>query len=447
MKVFLFLDDWFLDGRIDAVRCYANPEPEPVLQPHRLGVSTIIYDPEQKKFRAWAKIGVEKQARLYESPNGIDWHVTRHRMAVFPRQNFYEQNWFYDTFDPDPDRRHKMLVWPYEKNTYGGPGLVATSPDGIRWTNRPDMAWSPPQGRGSDTRNNIFYNPLSKQWSVICRKWHADRRVAMVTSPDLHQWSQPKVLLQPDTLDAPLQQFYGMSVLPYENDWFIGFLQCYHVPQENGGCPGEERLSMHGYVDTQLVHSIDGECWVRGPRTPFLDRTSPGTYGGGSLYGCEAAAGPDGRILIFARGTLRQHGNADLPKGYPARSGLLVYPLRRDGFAYLTPVGRQGTVTTRPLVPEKGKLTLNVEAPLGQVRVRAEAPDGSVYPGYSFHDCSPVTGDQTEAVVRWGKRRGLTGLVGKPLRLTFRLTDARLYAFRLQCGVWYTTTAEPLDHV
>jgi hypothetical protein len=38
--------------------------------------------------------------------------------------------------------------------------------------------------------------------------------------------------------------------------------------------------------------------------------------------------------------------------------------------------------------------------------------------------------------------------VGKEkIRLDFRFMDARIYALRIDCGLWYTYTLEPMERI
>ena len=106
MHAILFIDDWMLDGLYDVERVFPTPRQETLAGADDLGLSTIIYDPECKQFRAWTKNLNEPTARLHESEDGVNWRPTEHKRELYPRQNFYEQTWFYDPWDSDPERRH-----------------------------------------------------------------------------------------------------------------------------------------------------------------------------------------------------------------------------------------------------------------------------------------------------------------------------------------------------
>ena len=453
MKLMLFLDDWFLDAKYDMERVFAQPRPMQLTGADEMGFSTIIFDPELDCFRAWSKKLDTEEAFLFHSDDGISWQKTGVSMKVYPKQNFHEQIWFYDPWDENPERRHKMTVWPYARGVYGGRGLIACSKDGVSWKNHQEYAWSPPKGNGSDTINNLFYNPFTGKWGVVCRKYHADRRIAIVTSTDLQNWSEPRIIFHPDNLDPAMLQFYGMKVELYENDYFFGFLQCYHVPMQDHGLRTLPKLKMSGKITCQLTYSYDGEHWLRSDRSSFFPRVEPGKYGGSTIATRSMVESRDNRLFIYSIASSTDHGyNSSVKRASASteqviRGKLLLHVLRRDGFSYMTPVGGWGRLVTRVLVPGKSELTINYQAPLGQVLVQITDAAGKPIPGYSFEDCIPLQGDALNQPVQWKNHQDLSKLVGKPIRLEIKMIDARIYALRFEFGLWYTTTKKPIDRL
>ena len=461
MRAIFFLDDWMLDRRCDVDRVFPTPRQTELKGCGEMGVSTVIYDPEVKRFRAWSKKLRVKDApaRLYESDDGVEWAPTGHTREMFTMQNFYEQTWFYDPWDADPDRRHKMIVYPYAKNTYGGPGLIETSPDGVNWTLQRDWAWSPPDGNGSDTCNNLFYNPHLREYVVVCRKHHIDRRIFQVTSTDLKHWSAPRLMLQPEPSDPPLTQFYGMGVCFYRDELFLGFPQLYRVPDREAMTERNLFYKMSGRVQSELAYSYDGYAWNRTTRTPVIPLAEPGQYGAGSIYVRALAQRPsDGRLLLYSRGTLTLHdggprdanGNPrPLPEVYAGQSsGLLLHTWRADGFAALDAVSNASMIRTRYLVPHSPELTLNLQNPLGEARVQILDADNKPVPGFSFDDCLPLRGDDIRLPVRWRAHADLSAVMdGRRIALEIRFTSGRLYAINLHCSHWYTNTKEPIPRL
>jgi len=466
MKLLLFLDDWLLDGKVDVVRKYEAATITKCIETPRGALSSVDWNKARNCFCVNARSG--GKILVMESADGKKWkkgpqHTLRQVGEPPQGCKINMGEWFSSIFkdedDPDPSRRYKIVGFPYcNKITKiggveGGPGAILCSPDGVHWTVNARHHWFT-NPRGSDTTNNMFYNPRRNVWQVICRKNNLDRRISMTESPDLENWTAPRIILHPDSLDGPLMQMYGMGAMCYEKDYFIGALQCYHVPSEETSadhCLGAVHSwsKWGGSVDGQLAYSYDGECWLRSDRSVFIPRTEPGTFGGPAVYPC-AFNIPDGRktIEIHGLGCLYGHGiGGDGRKEYPFERALLVHSLRFDGFAYLEPIGGWGRITTRCLVPRNGKLTLNYQAPMGQLLVQVSDMARRPIKGYRFEDCIPLQGDELSARVRWKRNPDLSSLIGKRIRLEVRMCDARLYAIRVDCGLWYTNTPAPVDQL
>lgn len=447
MKLFLFLDDWFLDYKIDIKRRFCSAKPMEVEDALRLVRYRVIYDPFAKRFRAWGKDSYsDTEAKLMESGDGIHWEDTGNRMQVYPLQNFYEQSWMYDPWDSDDSRRYKMTNWPYEMSIEGGAGVLSFSSDGIVWRNALDCKWFDRPG-GSDTSNGIFYNPFRRLWSVFCRRHNTDRRIFITESEDLINWTKPRLVFHPDSLDPDFLQFYGMIAQPYENEYLIGAMQCYQVPSDENNPWLEGRVKMYGVTDTQLAYSYEGEQWIRSDRTPLIERPEPGQYGHGGLYTTCMAIPEDGDIYFYSIGYITDHGIFDVPAGYASNESLLLHKLRKDGFACLEPTGGYGRFYTRPLVPKEGELTLNYQAPSGRLLVQICETNKTPIPGFTFEECIPLTADETAGKVRWKNHEDLRSLIGRPIKIEIKMIDARLYAIRLESKLWFGNTPEPTDGI
>lgn len=447
MQTLLFFDDWLLESHIDIERCWAQAEmlacPDPT---HWLPArAALVLDSSRGRFLAWAKELGQDRATLHESGDGLRWAPTGQTMVVPSLQNFpFESGWYFDPWERLPSRRFKMVGFPYPAGIEGGPGLLAFSADGVHWRWQRRTPWFT-HANGSDTTNNLFYNPLTRRWCVVCRRYNADRRVALVESSDLCSWTEPEVIVHPDAADPAVMQIYGMAAAPYEAEYFVGAIQCYHVPHFDR-FSWTPRIKMQGSVDGQLVYSHDGRHWLRSNRLPLVPRPAPGTPGSACVYPHAIFTHPDPQqgVLIYSLGSPVDHGACGAEAGLER---MLLHRLRRDGFVYLQPRGGTGQLTTRTLVPRAPCLSLNHLGPSGEVRAQVTTPEQTPIPGYSFDECQPLRGDSVAAPVRWRERPDLAGLVGQPVRLQIRLADARLYAIRLHCGLWYSNTPAPLDHI
>ena len=441
MNLVLFLDDMYLAGLDGVQRVWEQPEFLGENDGSDIALSSVIFDPSKSCFRAWSKDWIKDTASLYESDNGLDWHLTDSTLKLFPKQNFFEQNWLYDPFDSNPEQRYKMISWPYEENTYGGRGVLSTSPDGDNWTLHKDWKWSNEFGNGSDTNNNIFYNPHNQTWNIICRKFHADRRVVIVQSKDLINWSKPRIILQPDALDKPLTEFYGMDSLLYENEYFIGALQVFATSRHECG-EKPERIKMSGHIYPQLTYSYDGEYWQRSGREQLIPYQSPGSSCSSVMYPTINQGG-DKKIYFHVRSESRDHG---VPENTQRRSKK-VYTMRRDGFAALTPVGGCGEVTTQVFAPEGDDMTINYFAPYGEVAVQITDFEEKPIPGFTYEDAVVMNGDSTDETVKWKSGKTIADLKGELIRIQIRLLDAKLYALRMKSKFFSVYTVDPVEYL
>lgn len=468
MKTLMFLDDWLLDARIDVDRhfCRARYVRDIVAPKDPVHPARVTWNPALSCYETTLGYRGDKP-RVRHSEDGLIWHrgpapVLRlegpepaglcfdPRVILAPFGGFDVCSpMLADRWDPDPSRRYKRLVFPFTDRATratgieGGPGLVACSADGIEWTADSRHVWFSVRN-GSDTLNNVIYDPGRGRWQAYCRRYNCDRRIAVCESEDLQDWTDPRIILHPDSMDGQCVQFYGMPAIAYEG-YLIGAVQRYRVPQLDEAEPRWAKMS--GKVDAQLAYSYDGQLWTRPHRKPLIARSAPGTPGPkGSLYPIQFRVEKD-RLVIMALGFSQHHG---APEG---ETPLCEYELRRHGFCYLEPVGDRGEVHLRAICPEKpGRVRLNLHTERGGYitgRV-VEYETHSSYapiPGYDYDDCLPVSGDKTGASLRWSKHSDLRELAGRRVRLELRLHDARLYAVRADCRLWYTNTPEPVEWV
>lgn len=473
MKLILFLDDWFLDKRIDVVRHFQAAKHEHTIENYDKRSSNAFWNPRRRCYQSWA--GPDNKRYLVESIDGKKWKRApgpgklriigdlhegcRGDQTTLPAPlKPHHYNEFCDKWDTNPSRRYKSLVWPYAKETdkigglKGAIGYVACSGDGANWTCNTKHAWfTNLKAKGSDAMaHTLLYNPFNRKWHAFCRAYNLDRRIAMTESSDLENWTQPRVIIHPDASDPPLMQFYGMpAVFLYEDEYFIGIVQRFLLPSdeqtdEHDLGTAKSWAKWLGHVDGQLVYSYDGQAWLRTDRRSLtLERTAPGTFGGSGIYANHLDIGDNGTILIHSQGAKNDHGIISTQSD----QALMLHTLRHDGFCFLEPIGGWGKISTRCIVPKSDKITVNYQAPNGQILVQITDAMRKVIPGYSFADCLPLQGDEIYGLVRWNKHKDISRLKGKRIRLEFKFVAARLYAIRLECGLWYTNTPYPLERI
>jgi hypothetical protein len=82
-----------------------------------------------------------------------------------------------------------------------------------------------------------------------------------------------------------------------------------------------------------------------------------------------------------------------------------------------------------PLRPGR-QLFVNADvAAGGELRVAVLDERGDAYPPLALERCLPIRENGTRLRVRWRGEETLPRLAGRPVRLRFRLTRGRLYAF------------------
>ena len=322
--------------------------------------------------------------------------------------------------DPDdPPRRYKLLASAFD----WWQGLTsAWSPDGIRWTLQKQYAVA----RLGD-RCSYWYDPVRKKHVAWSRCWSLIplRVIVQVESDDFENWGPPLLAIQPDRYDREDIQLYGGGAFRYES-MYLGYLEMYWVDSRR--------------LDTQLISSRDGRRWERaGRRETFIDN---GYHGEFDAYWAFPTSNPPIRIgdKLYIHYTGRPDPHAPprhVPPGMRGSIGLCT--LRVDGFVSVDATGAEGTLTTKPIVFEKGeRLTVNACPMVGQsgyapMQLRVEVLDetGCPVPGYGKDDAIVVSGDRLDHEIRWRTRPSLAELAGRPLRLRFYLFNSRLYSFRV----------------
>ena len=462
----LLMDNHVVDSTWNCFRKVHQPDKyadNPVIEPtdalRTSAEGSVLYDDEQHRFRLWgfsnhrtrAKFDMNAVHVTYESEDGIDW--TAPELGIVEDEGSTANNIFQGgkglifasvSVVEVPQRlrsrgRYAMLygfgreqLAPGELHAHEQ--RIAWSDDGLHWRDQPEN----PVFRGrSDTDNNMEYNPQRNVFMMYRRATvnaHEIRRIAYSESKDLIAWTQPQVILDADSLDAPM--LYGMTVTRYQGV-YLGFLQMFYGA--NAGYRTGSRLWRDGrveksqQVDIQLAWSRDGVHWERHPQRPIFLPT--GVHGvdmdWGLVYMDQGIVEHGDRLHLYYRGGNRLHNQPS------AKMTTHLATLRRDGFVSLgTPeVGPgPGYMLTRPLACPGGKLHINARTEAGglvRVAVRSGdgAADGDWLDGWNFEDGAPFTGDAIDATVGWTGHENFDRLEGRSIRLHFWLQKADLYSF------------------
>lgn len=341
---------------------------------------------------------------------------------------------------PLADRGYLMTT--YHPDRQVRQSIAGFSEDGLNFDIRQALPW---QSTRADTWCGWIWNPLTGLFQINTRPTHVDRRIAMVTSPDMRNFSPAVTILQPDASDPPGTEFYSMPIKEYEG-LFIGLLHVFETD------PFEmSRIKMAGRTQTQLTYSYNGVNWYRSDRTPFIANRELGEMGGGQVFAMEMLRTRDDKLLFMVNASIGEHAAyTDMQKaGLDTRGVIapLLYEMRLDGFCAMKTRSKDGLLRTRTIIPQSGELSLNVRTS-GHTAVRVQIVDGETgqpLPGYTRDDAIPITGDHLFARPAWKDKADLGELKGKPIRFEIFMREAELFAIRVPCHVFIGT--EPKERL
>jgi hypothetical protein len=447
MQALFFLDKFCIARSQDMQQRFFQPEPVKDYafvddHPNAGGMEmlTVRYDREARLYKMWyfmhLKHGTggfpKPTAFCYaESRDGLQWDLPQLSVDTDRMTRFYPNAVFsgkervtmgavrYDPYDADASRRYKLA---YEDGTTMH---LAWSADGIKWRIADGPVWHASE---SDTENDIWHNPYTGKYQIICRASDVDRRVAVVESVDLKTWTVPRILLHPEPLDPLGLEFYGMPVFQYEG-LYLGCLWKFQT-----GTSGHHPFRTDGTIEPELTYSYDGVTWNRTHRT-FIERSIRGTVGGGRIYLESIVPDHEDRLRFYSRGYRIEHGSKQ-PGGAPA---LILHTMRKDGFVGMESLGYDGYLQTKPFKLMGNNVSFNILAPQGVVQVQLSDKEGKPYPGFTFEDCENWSGDETAYVPQWKGKSNLAELQGKPVRFELKMTEGVVYAIRAKLRPFHGT--------
>jgi hypothetical protein len=350
---------------------------------------------------------------------------------------------------PDPaERTPRPGNWGWEYATLWG----YISPDGLHWKKMPQ---SPLINQGGfDSLNTVRWDHLNNEYRLYYRDFHPDpgrpsgvvRDIRTCSSKDFIHWTEGVPLAYGG---APDEELYTNNIIPYYRapHILVGFPTRYvqrefeplfeQLPNlaRREKCREQNRLREGTAItDGLFMTSRDGvnfRRWDEPFLRPGIARGHNWVYGDGyQSWGLieTPAEDPEGpaEISFFAGEDYRSTSRT---------VSLRRYTVRLDGFAYLHAGREPKTVITKPLTFEGKTLTLNMSTgAAGFVSVEFLESDGSPIPGFSGKDRYKLFGDDLalKALFWRGKTASndVSSLAGKPIKIRFTLSEARLYALR-----------------
>ena len=418
--------------------------------------TTVLYDDELDRFRMWGSaIDPSKPnktaeyicSKYAESSDGFHWEQPELGQFEFNgSRNNSIMSYDCSGHGPIQTRHPQVFRIPDEHRDVGRFGMVihaikigpladdehhmeqhlAFSDDGLKWKLR--ESHNPfIRGRNDTPNQPIVWNP-DRQVFMHYRRATVNaaeiRRIAYSESEDLIHWTQPRLVIGPNELDAPM--FYGMGVTRYQN-MYLG--EVHYLYADDGATTWVPKAWQ---VDVQLAWSHDGLNWERHPRRPVfipLGPLDPGSCDWGMVWGVQEMMDVGDRVFVYYRGEEGMHTGL-IARG---REHVCLGTLRRDGFVSLD-ASCEGWALTVPLRCPGGKLHINARTAadgLVQVALREGegTRDGEWPEAWSFDFATEFVGDAHDHEVNWTGQTDLSPWEGRTIRLEFRLVKAELYSF------------------
>lgn len=327
--------------------------------------------------------------------------------------------------------RYKMLYTEINPTTLMVDGFLYVSADLINWTVS-EHRWS----KDGEPVAGVFYNRKKKCFTIVKRNTWGVRMVGYTETHDWKTYSPEVLCMQQDSLDAPLEEVYGMPSFSYENI-FIGFP---HIYSGFSNCMSAKYSS--GFIKAQLAYSYNGTNWLRSLREPFISGVYPENASEKEFYAPMVWPSSmlinEDYITIYACASKLEHGPGFHEKG--ANGYIFTYKLRKDGFIALESDDKEkpSVVATRENAWHSGELHINLKSKKATVAVytsnRTEDKGMNVYgiceviKGYSHEDCIPFEGDSCDWIPRYKNGLTIDALSGKALAFEIKFTDGAIYS-------------------
>jgi hypothetical protein len=446
----------FIDGKLIAKSAKIKLQTNPA---QKLG---RITDDVGKPYQGYVDkiLDVDGKTRLYlgahcaemiESSDGLKFRRTAIKFTgEFPTIVL-------DEHDSDPARRYKLFWGHYSAKFNADTDGVygAYSADGVHfveprvvlpfWTDNPTIvSW--------DGRIGKY---------IINMRAHAvgesnQRRIARIVTDDpLKPWpykgqraennlfgvQNANVVLMADDKDEPMSDVYYNAATPYPwaQDVYLMFptnFRHFSPKQQPFIRPNKQgQWEDFGMLEVQLAVSRDGVHWQRPSHEPYFpigladewDRwyatLGPGMVRRGNYlyqYYASSGRGHDGVILR------PEYDNSVKDPG-----GIGIVRQRLDGFISADADYKGGWLETPTIKFTGRRLRLNIDTgSMGTAFVEIRDEKEKSIPGFALDDCEEVGGNFIDQVVYFKGNSDVSALVGRPVKLYFKLKRAKLFAFQ-----------------
>lgn len=396
-------------------------------------------------------IGADDLA-VYESDDGQRFARTDINISngIFPTI-------FVDTRESNPALKYKLfwlqLSAPFDREKDGV--YAGHSADGVTFTDA---------GRVlpfyADNPTLVYWDARIEKYVIYTRALALDsenqRRIARIETDDpLKPWpytatekdgmfmtpDNATVVLAADAGDDPHSDIYynAATIYPWAQDAYFMFTSQFRhfSPDRNPyirpRTPGQ--WEDFGLLEVQMAVSRDGIAWDRPSREPYFPTGLADEWD--RWY---AVMGPGivkrGNYLYqYYVSTGRTHDSVVVRPEYDDVSvelgGVGVVKQRIDGYVSADVDHRGGWIETPPVSFKGRHLRLNIDTgAMGAAFVELRDSAGNPIPEFTLGDCEEIAGNYIDQAVYWKGNRDVSSLAGTPVKLYFKLSRAKLFAFQ-----------------
>jgi len=244
------------------------------------------------------------------------------------------------------------------------------------------------------------------------------RCVGFSESRDFISWSEPETVWAPDAGVDKLAvgkgfqwaDFYGLCGFNY-GELYLGLLWVFYIDHEI------KKGTHDGKLESYLAVSPDGKQWKRISDTPFIPYDES-QWDSCIITTANSPVFERDRVLLYYGGANFRHGTGskETPIDHSLhRVHIGLASMRKDGFVYA--YSDNGSLTTRLLKGERGRLKLNLDAAKGYALVDV------------IKNGSSIKSFKVEGVdsINYPIRNKVKG----DFSLRFFLSNAKLYSFEV----------------
>lgn len=448
MYKYLFFDDQRLFGRDNVERCYGEPTllETSVYYDGMFATNTVspfVFKKDDGKYRMiyqgkhcengrrYCLIAVSDDGIHFE-PEAVDTSCDIAPHAIFEIGNNEIAYIVEDKYN-SPDERYKMLYCETDVDALYVNDVILVSSDLVHWRKLEGALWND----GAEPCVGVFYNKHKKCFTILTRPDWGTRRVGITETRDWRTYTPYEICLQCDSLDAPLDEIYGMPAFEYDG-WYIAMPYIYG---NNKSCFSSKYFG--GTMKAQLAYSLDGRHWQRSLRESFIsgdklcDIEKLG-YANKLVWVADMLRCEDGGLNIYASATKSEHGYAfeDASDGK-----IQVYSLREDGFICLKTQNEEceSVIATRENIWLGGELAVNIKCKRATVAVYESTGDANVggccdlLEGYTHEDCIPFEGDSTAWIPAFKNGNTIDMLKNRTVSFEIKFEDGEIYSVSGEC--------------